>query len=304
MGLVARALLTTFIQKLSAAARLARVSPPALQPASTRAGAGPGQSKVGDNAISVSPDSDPLVDDMHRTARELADRAAAVKAASGEIAALSARHSAIPKATSRAPGDGAEQLAMIAADLRSKSAFVMGAGQSLEVCIAAAALSVTELAAAISHAAHSSAHNAYLPALVEELAGRANLAIDRLGQGTLQIDEIVNFITRIALQTNVLALDTVVDAAREAETETRHGLKLIAGQAHTLAVQAEQVMVDIHALIGAIIVGANDARAVMCHARATIGELRDAMAPLREVRSGAIAMPQDAHQRLASGKSG
>jgi hypothetical protein len=225
----------------------------------------------------------PIIDDMQRVVVALAEQAAAVKAASVAVAAHASFDLAMPNSSAlrRNPGAGrddpTEQLMMIAADIRSRSAFVSGAAQSLQACIAAAALAITELAVAISVATGSSVHGAYLPAIVDDLAAQADTAIARLTQNTRQIDEIVDYIARTDLNADTLALGEAIYAAREADASD--GFVAAAGQAHRLSAQIEQLTAQVQVLATTIVQGANEARTVMARAGIVIADMRAAMHP-------------------------
>lgn len=266
---------------------------------------GPIQSDAGEGVGAVALGGDTTIDDMQRAVRALAGQAAAVKAATGAVTTHSSFLWSEPNGpaqrsdTNVGRNDAADQLLMIAADARSSFAFVTGAAQSFEACIAAAALAITELAVAIHAAAGSSTQSAYLPAVADGLVAQADTAIARLMQNTRQIDEIVDYIARIALRSNTLALDVVIEAACEADISGRFATA--SGQAHPLAALAAQLTAEVHALAATIVQGADEARIVMERAIALITDLRAAMHPVSVAQNCEMIGPHDPPRRRVGG---
>lgn len=247
------ALLTNLLLKLSTAARALREPDPVGDPGHQLLSA-PLQIIDHDDNTPIAP----ILVAMRQAADRLGGHAAMINVATLEIA------------TGSGLGRGGTLHAIdsAAAELRSRSAFVSGAAQSLEAAIANAALAIAELARAIS-AVHP-------PSLADSDAGLlaqdVHRASTRLVETTQHINEIVDFIDKVALQSNLMALGTVVDTAQDGD-RVDGGLKLVAGQVHALAMETDQVTSDIQALVETIIAGARDARLAIVEAHAALKSL-------------------------------
>jgi methyl-accepting chemotaxis protein len=239
--------LNQFIQRISAATRVSM----ALDPEEL--------SRSGAQAPAANDETAPLFRlAMRHLAGELDRHGASIHAVSGAFAALSeGRTAAVPRGPDR-PGS---ELVMIVADVRSRSAFVSGAVQSLEAAIGGASRNIAELAG-------TEADTGVIAAPAAEVATRLIRARDQIG-------EVIAFIDKVALQRNVLALGAAVEAARAADAAGLPRLALVGGQVHALAQQAEQLTRDVDTLVAAIIEGAHDACGTIdqaCAVLACVGE--------------------------------
>ena len=145
---------------------------------------------------------------------EMDDRLAAIAgligSASGALAAISRGNSPIqaPPSGHSAGGDPG-----IAAAIRSESAFVLGAAQSLEASIGDAADAVGELAEAISDAAISARSAADVAARTADVAQVAAASQIRLDAAAQQIVEIAAFIDKVSSQTQQATAVTLASVA-------------------------------------------------------------------------------------------
>lgn len=227
----------------------------------------------------------PLLNEMQHIVSDLAAHAELAGEASGQLAAMSRRSRSSAQGVqsqasdlanrAHALGQTSGDAAGIAPDMRSESAFLSGAAQTLESSIDAASKAITELAVAIASAAATAASGAAVAEKAEKLAQQANATLGRLCHTTRQINEIVAYIHTVALPANLQALDAAVGAAQAAEAHG--GYQRAAGEVSARAAQAEQVTSDIHAIARAIIEGADEARQLMDDVGRVIARMRDAM---------------------------
>ncbi|MBA4044950.1 MAG: hypothetical protein C0471_11100 [Erythrobacter sp.] len=284
-----RALLTIVIQRLSAAARatFAPQLPEASEATSTHrvAEGRPGTDAPSDLARAVTP----FVTDMHRVMGELAAHAAEVRAARGALSQLSDLRSPFLMVG----GDP-----MLAAEVRSKCAFVSGAAQSVEAAIAAATRTLQSLAAAVGNIAQPAIEDAVLAGRVEQMNQRIQTAAPELSQGTGQIEEIEVFITRVALHSNLQALGTVLDAARDADAGNT--FVIAATETQALATQADHLTAAVLRFADGIIVAAQQARTALSHAEAVIHGLDQAVGAIADdMARRKAALPATPQQRAA-----
>jgi ammonium transporter, Amt family len=164
----------------------------------------------------------PFLGEMRQIAGNLAAHAGLAGEASVQLAAMS-RRTPFSASGWQHPERGLARVAhanpaSIVPDLRSESAFVAGAAQSLEASIDGASQAISELAVAIDGAA-SAPSAAALSAQAKALAQDAKATIAELSEAIRRINEIVAFIEKVALPTNLLALDAAIGAARAADAE-------------------------------------------------------------------------------------
>jgi hypothetical protein len=187
---------------------------------------------------------------------------------------------------------------MMATEVRSKCAFVSGAAQSVEATIAAATRTLETLAAAVGNVAHPATEDAALAARVEQMNQRIQTAAPELGQSTRQIEEIEAFIARVALHSNLQALGTVVDAARDADAG--NNFVIAAAETQALATQADHLTAAVLRHADSIIVAAQQARSVLSHAEAVIHALDEAVGAIGDdMARRKAALPATPQQRAA-----
>jgi uncharacterized phage infection (PIP) family protein YhgE len=122
----------------------------------------------------------------------------------------------------------------IAAAIRSESAFVLGAAQSLEASIGDAADAISELAEAISDAAMSARSAADVSARTADVTQVAAVTLTRLDGAAQQIAEIAAFIEKVASQTQqptavtFASVANIIGGAAEAQQSIEEASGLIA----------------------------------------------------------------------------
>ena len=92
---------------------------------------------------------------------------------------------------------------------------------------------------------------------IESAAGNVALAMEKLGAQSVKIGEIIGTITNIAEQTNLLALNAAIEAARAGEHG--RGFAVVASEVRELAEQATSSASEVAALIQEIQSGVGDA---------------------------------------------
>ena len=112
------------------------------------------------------------------------------------------------------------------------------------------ALSVEEMKAAAKEIAQNAAEAARVGTDAVSVAEKTTLTVNRLGESSVQIGNVIKVITSIAQQTNLLALNATIEAARAGEAGK--GFAVVANEVKELAKQTATATEDISQKIGSI----------------------------------------------------
>ena len=116
---------------------------------------------------------------------------------------------------------------------------------------------------------------------VERTVQESSAMVDKLGERSQEIGQIVETISGIASQTNLLALNAAIEAARAGEHG--RGFAVVAEEVRKLAEQSQTAAQQIADLIGAIQNDTSSAVAAMQEGRTAVVEGAQSVESLREV---------------------
>jgi methyl-accepting chemotaxis protein len=143
-----------------------------------------------------------------------------------------------------------ETTATATAELQAQTQTASSSSEEVSANVSTVASAVEELSASIKEISKNTTAATTLTKASEERAGAASEVMNRLGQSSQEIGDIVKSITDIAEQTNLLALNATIEAARAGEMGK--GFAVVATEVKELAKQSSKATEDITHKITAI----------------------------------------------------
>ena len=168
----------------------------------------------------------------------------------------------------------AQTLSAAAEEASAQATSVAAASEEASTNVQTVAAASEEMSASIKEiAAQVSKSNETASDAVEK-AERTNNTVENLHAASNQIGEIVNLINDIAEQTNLLALNATIEAARAGEAGK--GFAVVASEVKSLAAQTAKATEDIRSQIDAMQSTTSDAVDAIGSIRETISTISDA----------------------------
>jgi len=167
-----------------------------------------------------------------------------------------------------AVGNASEELASVsqqmfgnAHETSTQSSVVSSASEEVHANVRLVAASAQEVGSSIREVAHSAQEAAGVARKAVAVAERANQTVLHLGESTEQIENVLEVITSIAEQTNILALNAEIEAARAGDAGK--GFAVVANEVKELARETARATEDINQRIDAIRENSRDAVATI-----------------------------------------
>lgn len=132
----------------------------------------------------------------------------------------------------------------------SQANVVAAAAEQVSHSVLTVATAAEEMTASIKEIAQQASEAAQVAGQAAEVAGRASGTIVKLSDSSNEIGAVVKAITSIAEQTNLLALNATIEAARAGEAGK--GFAVVASEVKELAKQTEQATEEIRSKIEAM----------------------------------------------------
>jgi methyl-accepting chemotaxis protein len=198
---------------------------------------------------------DETTDSLRQTVGALAAHAAAMSSASNQVA------------------DTAAQIAATAQQTSTQADLVTTSANQVSGNVRTVAAGSDEIGNSIGEISQNVNDAAQVAAEAVDVAEATNATVARLGASSLQIGNFVDVITSIAEQTNLLALNATIEAARAGEAGK--GFAVVASEVKDLAQETAKATDDIARRIAAIQADTTDAVTAIDQITAIIGRISD-----------------------------
>ncbi len=192
---------------------------------------------------------------LRETMAEVVASAQTVAAAAEELSAANAQVSASSQETSAQAG------------------VVSNAAEEVSVSVQTVASGAEQMSASIKEIAHNAHEAARVASQATEVAAVTNAQIARLGESSVEIGNVVKVITSIAEQTNLLALNATIEAARAGEAGK--GFAVVASEVKDLAQETARATEDVARRIDSIQQDTAGAVAAIAQIAAVVKEIND-----------------------------
>ncbi len=143
-----------------------------------------------------------------------------------------------------------QQMTATAEETSAQAGVVSGAAEQVSRNIQTVATAAEQMSVAIAEISKSASEAASVATNAVKVADTANATINKLGESSHEIGNVIKLITSIAQQTNLLALNATIEAARAGEAGK--GFAVVANEVKELAKETTKATEDISQRIAAI----------------------------------------------------
>lgn len=167
----------------------------------------------------------------------------------------------------------AQQIAACAGETSSQAAAVALTSAEVTISVQTAASGSEQMGASIREIANSASDAAQVAARAVHVTEATNATVIKLGESSAAISNVIKIITSIAEQTNLLALNATIEAARAGEAGK--GFAVVASEVKDLAHETARATSEISLRVAAIQDDAASATAAISEIAEIIGQINE-----------------------------
>jgi len=194
------------------------------------------------------------------------------------------------------------QVASSAAETSTQSNTAAAAAEQVSRSVQTVAAATEEMSSSIREISQSSSDAVRIAQSAASEAVEANATVAKLGDSSRQIGDVVKVITSIAEQTNLLALNATIEAARAGEAGK--GFAVVASEVKDLAQETAQATNGIAEQVGRIQQDTQAAAAAMDEIRQIISMINDYQTTIASAVEEQTATSQEINQNIGQAAIG
>ncbi|MCA8941739.1 MAG: PAS domain S-box protein [Planctomycetes bacterium] len=195
-----------------------------------------------------------------------------------------------------------EQMSGNAEITTTQAGTVSAAAEEVSASVQTVAAGIEEMDASIREIAENSLQSARVAGNAVDVAAGASSTINKLGESSSEIGQVIKVITSIAQQTNLLALNATIEAARAGEAGK--GFAVVANEVKELAKATADATEDISGKIEAIQIDADGAVSAIDQVGTIIGEINDTQTTIASAVEEQTATTKEIARSIAEAARG
>lgn len=196
----------------------------------------------------------------------------------------------------------AQSLSATAEQATSQSAAVAASSEEADANVQTVSSATEQLSSSIQEITQQMDHSSQITKSAAEEAQTTTATVNKLGEASQKIGDVVNLITDIAEQTNLLALNATIEAARAGDAGK--GFAVVASEVKSLANQTAKATEEISSQIGGIQVISSEAAEAIQKIGRTIGEMSEIASTISAAIEEQRAATQEIARNVAEASSG
>lgn len=226
---------------------------------------------TGDEAAELAALFNPFIDEVHDLVCDIRENARRMKSSSSGLESLSVafrdgaeKSGALTGAVSKSSGEVAGQARNnreIAEQILSEMTRIASSAEGMSDEVTAVSEAIAELMNSISQISGNASATSGVTNEANVLSGEAVETMHALSKASEEIEAVVGLIQKITMQTNMLAINAAVEAARAGDAGK--GFAIVAGQVRSLAAETDKAAEEIRQRISHMRNQSDDASTVI-----------------------------------------